>query len=216
MPSNCVFKAPKIRITVPASFENIDKAPVINKPTVTLFSRLFYWSVARKVTLHIHIERSMINQLKEIYSAPTTRVLQGVYKNQSVVMKEFTIKNDFEKEDFMTELSLLAICDHPKIIKIVGANSTDEDAFIVSPFYPKGTLKDQLFTRKKENKPWPLTELLQIILDCALVIQALHAINIVHHDIKPANFLVSAVFFLSSNFLSFFISSRFLITKTLF
>src|SRR5208282_1155187 len=92
-----------------------------------------------------------------------------------------------EKERFLKEARTASSLDHPNIGAIHGVEETgDGRAFIVMAFYEGESL-----WQKIHRGPIPFSESVDIAIQMAQGLEAAHARNIVHRDVKPSNVLIT-------------------------
>ena len=92
-----------------------------------------------------------------------------------------------DKERFLKEARTASSLDHPNIGVIHGVEETaDGHAFIVMAFYEGESL-----TQKIRRGPLPVRDAVDIAIQMAKGLEAAHARNIVHRDVKPSNVLVT-------------------------
>ena len=102
-------------------------------------------------------------------------------KNQLIKLKLITqLKN---------EVSLLALCDHPNIIKLYTAFEDDNYIYLIMELASEGNLFQKLKREKRFTEK--LTK--QYMTDIITAIEYLHSFDpaIMHRDLKPENVLVS-------------------------
>lgn len=86
---------------------------------------------------------------------------------------------------FNREANVLAKLQHPRILPVFDYGEADGYTYIVMPFLESGTLADLI-----HNKPLPLPQVRNFIVQIAEALDYAHAQGIVHRDIKPSNVLV--------------------------
>src|SRR3954447_24349096 len=78
------------------------------------------------------------------------------------------------------------VSDHPNVVTIFDIGEHDGVAFIVMEHFPGGTIADRL--RRGDEVPTPLA--LRWLREAASALDAAHAADIVHRDVKPGNLLL--------------------------
>src|SRR3954470_25061486 len=78
------------------------------------------------------------------------------------------------------------VSDHPNVVTIFDIGDHDGDAFIVMEYFAGGSVADRI--RKGDPLPTPLV--LQWLRQAASALDAAHAADIVHRDVKPGNLLL--------------------------
>src|SRR5690606_10697624 len=92
------------------------------------------------------------------------------------------------RERFLVEARVVCSIDHPNVCLLLGLGETDDGRlFLVMPHYEGETLKSRL-----RRGPLPLREAVDLALQLARGLDAVHRRGIVHRDIKPANILITA------------------------
>ena len=129
------------------------------------------------------------------YSIDTRAVLgQGAFgvvfkgrdaKKNTIAAKR--IDGDVHPGILTQGLDRLLELDHPNVLKILDIERTQNIVWIVTPFCGFGDLNT--FYRKKEVC---LKTNLEVMKQIIAGIEYLHSQNIVHRDVKPANFLIAS------------------------
>ena len=95
-------------------------------------------------------------------------------------------EDDRFRERFVRESRLAASLDHPNIIPIYDAGSS-EDLLYIAMRYVKGDLKT-IVQRDGRLRP---ERLMPIVTQVASALDAAHHLGLVHRDVKPANILIA-------------------------
>jgi serine/threonine protein kinase len=95
-------------------------------------------------------------------------------------------EDDRFRERFVRESRLAASLDHPNIIPIYDAGSS-EDLLYIAMRFVKGDLKS-VVQRDGRLKP---ERLMPVITQVASALDAAHHLGLVHRDVKPANVLIA-------------------------
>ena len=100
------------------------------------------------------------------------------------------LQNSTVRERFIREARAAALLDHPNICPVfeideVGEGS-DRQTFISMPYIQGGSLKEKLL-----EKPLPISDVINIIIQIGSGLARAHAHGIVHRDIKPANIMMT-------------------------
>lgn len=85
---------------------------------------------------------------------------------------------------FIQEYALLEQIDHPNVARIFDHGFTDEHAFISMEYFPNGDIRRRM---KTGFSPY---EALSIVVQVALALSQIHALGIVHRDVKPDNLMM--------------------------
>lgn len=89
---------------------------------------------------------------------------------------------------FIREAEILSQIRHPNIVKIidVGLSDTDKTPYIIMEF-----LSGQSLNLLIKEKKFLLDEKIDIIIQIAKALKAVHNIGILHRDVKPANIILT-------------------------
>jgi len=99
-----------------------------------------------------------------------------------IMSKEAEVNEDL----FAKEQKVLALLDHPNIIRFVDAHKDSGNYYIITELLQGGELFDRIVDSKYEITEKTASEYVRTML---LAIQHCHEKNIVHRDIKPENFV---------------------------
>jgi eukaryotic-like serine/threonine-protein kinase len=89
-------------------------------------------------------------------------------------------------ERFLAEVRALARIDHPNIVKIYGTDFSSHIPFFTMEFVAGGTLADWVAT----NGTLSPIEAAKLTNAIARAIEAAHAANVLHRDVKPSNIIL--------------------------
>lgn len=109
------------------------------------------------------------------------------YIQRQVVVKVLMYKHtldDIYREFFKREAEVIAALEHPCIVPIYDFGWHGQQPYIVMRYMAAGSLDDRL--KKGEIK---LTEMAHILKRVSEALDAAHAGNIIHRDVKPSNIL---------------------------
>ncbi len=109
------------------------------------------------------------------------------YIQRQVVVKVLMYKHtldDVYREFFQREAEVIAALEHPCIVPIYDFGWHGQQPYIVMRYMSGGSLDDRL--QKGEIK---LTEMAHILKRVSEALDAAHAGNIIHRDVKPSNIL---------------------------
>src|SRR5215813_4347519 len=96
-------------------------------------------------------------------------------------------RSEAAKARFLREARAASALDHPNIGVVYDIGEEGGELFIVMARYSGETLKQRM-----ERAPPSISEIVDILRQIALGLQAAHAAGIVHRDIKPANVMLTA------------------------
>ncbi len=110
-------------------------------------------------------------------------------KKEPIVIKVLSPRlttNEEMVKQFTKEAEIIALTDHPNIIKLHGSGQWDEGLYIAMEFVQGVSLKQFI-----EQKPLSWKSALQITLQVAYALLHLHTHGVVHRDLKPENILIT-------------------------
>ncbi|XP_074866054.1 serine/threonine-protein kinase 10 isoform X3 [Carettochelys insculpta] len=142
-----------------------------------------------------HVRRDLDpNEVWEIVGELGDGAFGKVYKAKNketgalAAAKVIETKSEEELEDYMVEIEILASCDHPYIVKLLGAFYHDSKLWIMIEFCPGGAV-DAVMLELDRGLTEP-----QIQVICRQMLEALvylHSKKIIHRDLKAGNVLLT-------------------------
>lgn len=102
-----------------------------------------------------------------------------------VLFPEFLSNAEMVKR-FLQEASIIAIADHPNIVKLYGQGEWEGGLYIAMEFIQGITLKQYLL-----HNLISLKHALELVMEISMALCHLHAHGIIHRDLKPENILVT-------------------------
>lgn len=122
----------------------------------------------------------------EVYLAEDTRLERQVAVKRLQLMGKRADLDMFKKR-FERESKEMARFQHTNIVSVYDYGQDEEGIYLVQEFMPGGTLAERM--RKGRI---PTEEAVEIIIPIAKALQAIHDLDRVHRDVKPANILFDA------------------------
>nr|XP_021527869.1 serine/threonine-protein kinase 10 [Aotus nancymaae] len=149
----------------------------------------------RKSREYEHVRRDLDpNEVWEIVGELGDGAFGKVYKAKNketgalAAAKVIETKNEEELEDYIVEIEILATCDHPYIVKLLGAYYHSGKLWIMIEFCPGGAV-DAIMLELDRGLTEP-----QIQVVCRQMLEALnflHSKRIIHRDLKAGNVLMT-------------------------
>ena len=108
-----------------------------------------------------------------------------------VVLKVFReVPDKVEAHDtfnrFLQEYELVSRIQHPNVVRIHDLGVADDHAYIAMEYFPGGDL------RTKMRDAIPIKEALAYTAQVAQALEVIHAVGVLHRDLKPGNVMVRA------------------------
>jgi ligand-binding sensor domain-containing protein/tRNA A-37 threonylcarbamoyl transferase component Bud32 len=156
------------------------------------------WQLLKRYLLAVNFfkKKTQIGHFK-ILETIGTGGMATVYKAQDLldkkrivalkVLKEENFHDENQKKRFKHESLITEQLDHPHIVRIIERGEMD-DCWYIAMELLRG---ESLALLIKRDGRMPVAEALDIMLQIADALQAIHAQNIVHRDLKPENIMVS-------------------------
>ena len=123
----------------------------------------------------------------QVYKAMwTTQTLQVAVKK---ILRTSVMTHQQTMESFRKEIEILAMLDHPHVLKLYGAVVDENNICIVTELVPGGSLFDLIHTKPALRPEAVIT----IGSGVCKGMTYLHSMGVVHRDLKPGNLLMGAV-----------------------
>jgi uncharacterized RDD family membrane protein YckC len=177
----------------PACLAAVAELPTVALPGETPTTAPTTGDVARQSTRPVaghpfgpfHIER-LIGRggMGDVYEAE--HIEQGRRVALKVLNERLSGLDD--RARFVREGQLAASINHPHTVYIFGSEEIDGVPTIAMELLPGGTLKD----RVKEHGPLPPAMAVDAILQVIAGLDAMHAVGVLHRDVKPSNCFVNS------------------------
>lgn len=153
---------------------------------------------------HVLARRFVIGNL--VASGGMATVYRGfdLARRREVAIKVLYLDGELDIRRFQREASVLAEIAHPGIVSYVAHGRTADDlCYLVEDWLDGGTLAEQL-----DAATLALDEALSIAHQVALALAAVHALDIVHRDVKPSNIVCSFARPIAARLIDFGIARR--------
>ena len=115
-------------------------------------------------------------------------IQSGLIRAMKIIKKENLVYQDGDSK-FLNEIRILMACEHPHIIKIYEYYSDDVNYYIIMEHIPGGELYETISTWKKFDEKKACYIMRQILE----AVNYLHAMKIIHRDIKLQNLFLKMV-----------------------
>ena len=138
-----------------------------------------------------------------------TYLAQQTKLRRNVVVKEFFIKNNCERDNatrrvslgtsgsremierflqkFLKEASLIAALNHPNIVRVIDIFEENNTAYYAMEYHPNGSLGSIIDREGAKSEPTALRYIRQI----ASALDYIHSHKMMHLDVKPDNILIN-------------------------
>ncbi|CAG7897833.1 unnamed protein product [Brassica rapa] len=106
----------------------------------------------------------------------------------TVAVKRLKKQSQQGHKQWLAEVQLLGVVNHPNVVKLLGYCSEDTERLLVYELMSNLSLEDHLFTRRTPTLPWK--QRLEIMLGAAQGLAYLHEIQVIYRDFKSSNVLL--------------------------
>ncbi|XP_061353247.1 phytosulfokine receptor 1-like [Gastrolobium bilobum] len=112
---------------------------------------------------------------------------------REVAIKRYHDETDKTIKQFMKEIEILSLLDHPNLVSLYGCSSRHSNKhMLVFEYISNGTLSKHLHGSSCGKLPWPSR--LNIAIETATALAYLHDSGIIHRDVKGSNILLDENF----------------------
>ncbi|KAM3245269.1 hypothetical protein ACQJBY_056531 [Aegilops geniculata] len=129
-------------------------------------------------------------------------VYRGVIKGSDdpthrleIAVKQLNRKGVQGQKEWLTEMNVLGIVEHPNLVKLIGYCADDDERgmqrLLVYEYMPNGSVDDHLASRSTSTLSWPMR--LKVALDAARGLKYLHEemdFQVIFRDLKTSNILL--------------------------
>jgi len=105
---------------------------------------------------------------------------------ERVVAKEIPKSGFVNAAAYFTEANAMFAASHDNVVKVQTACETPDIIALIMPFYPNGSLTDQI-----GDRPLRLSEVQRVAQGVLAGLAHIHQIGYIHFDLKPSNVLFS-------------------------
>jgi len=128
----------------------------------------------------------------EVYRA--THLALNAPRALKILHKDAPGLGSTEYGDFQARFQLEAqlgarLSDHPNIIQVHDFEQDGETLILMMEYASGGSLSERLAKLRQREQILPIDEVVQIALDVAQGLAAIHTLDAVHRDLKPSNIL---------------------------
>ncbi|KAI3696742.1 hypothetical protein L6452_29259 [Arctium lappa] len=112
-------------------------------------------------------------------------------KSLNVAVKQLGQRGLQGHKEWVTEVNVLGVVEHPNLVKLVGYCAEDDERLLVYEYMPNRSVEDHLSSRSKAPLSWTMR--LKVAQDAARGLAYLHEemdFQIIFRDLKSSNILL--------------------------
>jgi serine/threonine protein kinase len=102
------------------------------------------------------------------------------------LVKPDIARDEVVRRRFAREAKMAQRIDHPNVVPVLDVGEHEGVPYLAQAFVRGGTLEERI----DRNGPLPVAEAVRMCVEVADGLDALHAVGLVHRDMKPANILL--------------------------
>lgn len=152
---------------------------------------LLAFTFSGMATVHNHIPLEDIEWGEKIGGGVSAYVYQCKWQGRDVAIKKYHTQL-VSKQEVLNEVAFLSVLCAREVLQCLGACVEDDNCFIVTEYFPQGSIFDILHGKNAEStrQHWDIRTASSMALDIARGLAYLHAMNVAHRDIKSQNVLI--------------------------
>jgi serine/threonine-protein kinase len=104
------------------------------------------------------------------------------------ILRRELAKDEVFTKRFVHEARAARELEHPHVVSVLDAGTVDGRLFLAMSYVEGGSLADSLAV----SGPLPMRDVVRIAAEIGAALDALHARDLIHRDVKPANILLDA------------------------
>ncbi|XP_074558768.1 LEAF RUST 10 DISEASE-RESISTANCE LOCUS RECEPTOR-LIKE PROTEIN KINASE-like 1.2 [Curcuma longa] len=159
--------------------------------------------------LKIDSSKTLIFEYEELHEATNGFISSNelgdggfgvVYKGhlrdgRTVAIKRLYENSHRRMQQFRTEVTILSSLRHPNLVSLYGSTARDSrELLLVYEYVPNGTIADHLHGARATDRGLPWHTRMSIAIETADALSFLHAVKIIHRDVKTNNILLDGDF----------------------
>eukprot|EP00026_Physarum_polycephalum_P010389 Phypoly_transcript_10551.p1 GENE.Phypoly_transcript_10551~~Phypoly_transcript_10551.p1 ORF type:complete len:263 (+),score=62.10 Phypoly_transcript_10551:36-791(+) len=143
-----------------------------------------------RIKAYTHIQENELKLGETLGKGTFAEVKKATWHDKQVAVKIFReAAFTFRLEDFWKEVAIMSLIKHDNILRLLGASvaqrKEDSTFMLITELMHKGTLRDIL----RNVGPLPAPAIFKYALDVAKGLAYMHALDMLHRDVKASNIL---------------------------